>query len=156
MGILRTHCIGAAILLCAAGCASVGTRIDAAIGTSIDTAPGNSIGRITPAPRDHYDPAYLNEAAVAAWSKGERGTALILLERAAVIAPQDRRILDNLETLRNAGSRAVLMRYGPLPEGKVAPSSKQASAVEKATAPPAPQSSTPAGPAPEIGLWPLK
>ena len=133
--------VAMSILACAAGCSAVGTPL------------GTSLLRITPAPRDHYDPAFLNEAAVAAWSKGERGTARILLERAAVIAPQDGRILHNLETARQAGSQAVLMhdvqsaptsaQSPPVPvtaTGKTVP-------VVPATAPPSP---------PEIGIWPPK
>lgn len=54
-------------------------------------------------PRAHYDPAYLNEAAIAALATGERGTAAILLERAAVLAPQDALIRDNLAALRRGG-----------------------------------------------------
>ena len=146
MRTLRNHCLGAALLLGATGCGTIGSTM----GTGLESA----IGRITPAPRDHYDPAYLNEAAVAAWSRGERGAALILLERAAVIAPQDRHILENLEAVRKAGSRAVLMRYAPLPEGGVAAPLNDASAVEKATTPETPQSRTPVEPASEIGLWP--
>ena len=49
---------------------------------------------------DHYDPVVLNEHALDRISKGEVGTAAILLERAVLLAPHDTRIRRNLETLR--------------------------------------------------------
>lgn len=57
-------------------------------------------GGAEPPAYDHYDPVALNEHAVRAARDGDETTALILLERAARIFPQDRRIAANLETLR--------------------------------------------------------
>lgn len=53
---------------------------------------------------EHHDPAYLNEAAAAALSAGDRGTARILLERAAVLAPSNETIRNNLAALRQAST----------------------------------------------------
>ena len=49
---------------------------------------------------DHYQPISLNEFAIARLAKGELRTAWILLERAALLAPHDLRIVNNLATLR--------------------------------------------------------
>jgi Flp pilus assembly protein TadD len=49
---------------------------------------------------DHYDPVALNEFALAKVRDGDTGTAWILLERAARLAPHDERIARNLELLR--------------------------------------------------------
>jgi hypothetical protein len=51
-------------------------------------------------PFDHYDPVVLNEYAVAKLRAGDDATALILLERAALLAPHDPRITRNLALLR--------------------------------------------------------
>lgn len=82
---IRFSCLFAAILL--------------AIGPA---AAGN-----VPARYDHYDPARLNEFALQKLREGDAGTAAILLERAALLAPHDARIRRNLETLRawQAGER---------------------------------------------------
>ena len=150
LAIVRTTVLATvlATVLTAAGCNAIGTRL------------GIPLAAVTPAPRDHYDPAYLNDAAVAAWSRGERSTALLLLERAAVIAPQNRRILDNLGTAKRAGSRSVLMHYGPLPERGAASELTEITTLGAGTAQvpiqTAPAPIAPATATPEIGLWPLK
>ena len=150
----RHHFIGLVIVLCATGCSTLGSALDKNLGTTL--------GMSTPAPRDHYDPGYLNEAAAAAWAKGDHGTALLLLERAAVIAPQDSRIVKNLETVKRAGGRDVLMHYGASPNsGVTGEAEAKAAAIVAATrgingTPVAPVSDPRADAAPEIGFWPLK
>lgn len=64
---------------------------------------------------DHYDPARLNEFAARKMREGDPGTAMVLLERAALLAPHDVRIRRNLETLRawQAGEPAVEEAAGP-------------------------------------------
>ncbi|MBC7573561.1 MAG: hypothetical protein H7244_04420 [Herminiimonas sp.] len=52
---------------------------------------------------EHYDPAYLNEEAVDALAAGDRGTARILLERAALLAPADALVTENLAALKVGG-----------------------------------------------------
>lgn len=49
---------------------------------------------------DHHDPADLNEAALHLLKVGDGGTARILLERAAVLSPEDPVVRDNLVALR--------------------------------------------------------
>jgi hypothetical protein len=49
---------------------------------------------------DHHDPADLNEAALRLLKVGDGGTARILLERAAVLSPEDPVVRGNLLTLR--------------------------------------------------------
>ncbi len=46
--------------------------------------------------RDHYDPALLNQFALDRIRRHDLTTAWILLERAALLAPHDQRILFNL------------------------------------------------------------
>lgn len=100
---------------------------------------------ITAAPRDHYDPTYLNEAAATAWARGDRATAIILLERATVLAPDDRRIRGNLDRIKGDDGNGTWLHSDAAPIAVPAP----------ATAAPA----TPvvgARPMPDIGIWPLK
>lgn len=150
LAIVRTTVLATvlATVLTATGCNAIGTRL------------GIPLAAVTPAPRDHYDPAYLNDAAVAAWSRGERATALLLLERAAVIAPQDRRILDNLGALKRAGSHNVLMHYGSLPDRGAASvltgTATLGAGTAQAPTQTVPAPIVPAPAAPEVGLWPLK
>ena len=103
------------------------------------------------ASREHYDPAYLNEAAIAALAIGERGTAMILLERAAVLAPRNALIRGNLMALQRGGAIRVLPAI-PAP----------ASAAVTVTSPLPPTSpSTPTprkieeSALPAMGIWPL-
>lgn len=49
---------------------------------------------------DHYNPVALNESAVERIRDGDLGTARILLERAARLAPHNERILRNLRELK--------------------------------------------------------
>lgn len=49
---------------------------------------------------DHADPVALNEHALHQIRAGDIGTAVILLERAAQLAPHDARIRHNLDMLR--------------------------------------------------------
>ena len=51
-------------------------------------------------PYDHFDPVFLNEYAASMVKTGDRATGLILLERAARLAPFDPRIVANLNVLR--------------------------------------------------------
>ena len=58
-------------------------------------------GRTVPAPAiEHLNPIALNEYAAASVSAGDIGTAWILLERAALLAPHDQRIATNLAVVR--------------------------------------------------------
>ena len=79
---IRSVCLAVLLLLLQAGCAA--------------PAPTAAVKR------NHDEPAYLNEAAVAALASGDRGTALILLERATVLAPWNETIRSNLAALRQA------------------------------------------------------
>ncbi|HJW25039.1 MAG TPA: hypothetical protein VJ576_09090 [Rhodocyclaceae bacterium] len=77
-----------------------------------------------PPPYDHYDPVALNEQAVRAARDGDETTALILLERAVRIFPQDRRIAANLETLRawrEGRPRPARPRPPPAPAARTEP-----------------------------------
>ena len=66
-------------------------------------------GCATAPPIAHLDPIQLNELAVAKVRAGDTSTAWILLERAALLAPQDARIAANLRTMRDwrAGKRSA-------------------------------------------------
>jgi hypothetical protein len=68
--------------------------------------------------REHYDPAYLNQSAMAALAVDDRSTALILLERAARLAPHDQQILDNLAVLKNHPDLPVrsIVPYKAIPQ----------------------------------------
>jgi hypothetical protein len=58
-------------------------------------------GRAVPPPVfEHLNPIALNEYAAASVSAGDIGTAWILLERAALLAPHDQRIATNLAVVR--------------------------------------------------------
>ena len=60
---------------------------------------------------DHYQPAALNEVAMQYLNDGDVDTAMILLERAAVISPQDEVIAANLVEVRQlAGAPQRLVR----------------------------------------------
>ncbi len=105
--------------------------------------------------REHYDPAYLNEAAVAALVAGDRGTAAILLERAAVLAPQDTLIRENLAALRQGGAVHLLpARATPATAPATVPATATAPAPSTKAAPTAGTAIDPALPA--MGIWPLK
>jgi Flp pilus assembly protein TadD len=49
---------------------------------------------------DHTNPVHLNELALQKVKQGELGTAIILLERASLLAPHEARIQRNLQVLR--------------------------------------------------------
>ena len=80
---------------------------------------------------EHYDPAYLNAEAVDALATGDRGTALILLERAALLAPADALVTENLAALKAGG---VLRK-------KAATTARASDTLP---------------PAPEAALWPMQ
>lgn len=80
------------------------------LGLSMMSALGMPAPAAAAARFDHYDPAALNERALRRYEEGDRGAALILLERAHLLAPHDRRIARNLEVLR------ALQRGQPLPQ----------------------------------------
>jgi Flp pilus assembly protein TadD len=74
-------------------------------------------------PFEHYDPAYLNQEAIAALAAGDRGTALILLERAALLAPADALVRENLAALKTGGAlRKKAAAAAPSAETVPAPS----------------------------------
>lgn len=136
----RTHLIGMTIALCTAGC----------------SVTGNPLGTATAAPRDHYDPASLNDAAVAAWSKGERGTARILLERAAVLAPQDARIRGNLGVVKGADNGTALLRFAPASASEHAVGGVTSKAPAASAIPVASDVVMTSPAAADSGIWPLK
>lgn len=76
---------------------AVAACIAALSGCSVLDAPADPLRQI---PIDHYDPVALNELAAARVRQGDTTTAWILLERAARLAPYDRRIARNLAVLR--------------------------------------------------------
>lgn len=137
------HIVSLSIVLGAAGCSAIGTPL----------------AMVTLAPRDHHDPAYLNDAALAAWAKGERGTARILLERAAVIAPGDARVRHNLEVVNQTDGRAGLWRVDRLPARG---NGMRDPALTLPATPSAPAALQPVVASPlvteaaEIGIWPPK
>lgn len=49
---------------------------------------------------EHYNPVVLNEHALDEASKGNVSSAVVMLERAALLAPHDPQIQHNLKTLR--------------------------------------------------------
>lgn len=107
--------------------------------------------------REHYDPAYLNEAAMAALALGERSTAMILLERAAVLAPQNALVRDNLMALRRGGALRVapaipVQATLPAPAAVTVKSPSQTAQTSQ-TAPTRQKTQDSALPAMEI--WPL-
>ena len=102
------------------------------------------------AQREHYDPAYLNEAAMTALAAGERGTAAILLERAAVLAPQNTLIRDNLAALRQGGVVRVMPAVSAQAASVLIPTPAPASKLK----PPVGSADEPALPA--TGIWPVK
>jgi len=80
----------------------------AATACSSFTAPADSARRHE---LNHYDPVMLNELALAKVRESDIGTAWILLERAARLAPHDERIARNLALLR--AFRAGKLDYSP-------------------------------------------
>ena len=95
-------------------------------------------GTAAPLRYDHVDPILLNEFAMQKIRAGEFGTAAILLERAALLAPHDTRIQANLTALR-------AWRSGTLPAaGTVGPETSPASV---------PEGDTPTA-APPFPIWP--
>lgn len=95
----------------------------------------------TPARHEHHDPFWLNEEAVQALASGQRGTALILLERAAQLAPGDAVVAGNLAALRS-GSRLGLE--------KGSQTNLKAAVIAPARATQATQAAQP-----ELPIWPL-
>jgi hypothetical protein len=82
--------------LAAPVCLSAEVNSAAEVPTPLDTArPG-----VEPRRFDPLNPAMLNEAAMQKVRNGDIGTAAILLERAVLLAPYDKRIRQNLQTLR--------------------------------------------------------
>lgn len=78
---------------------------------------------------DHYDPASLNELALKKVKEGDTGTALLLLERAILLAPHETAIRRNLEMLQ------AWKEGTPLPpDTPVAPAAANASPDEAADA----------------------
>lgn len=71
---------------------------------------------------EHYDPELLNQRAAALAREGEVGTAEILLERAALLAPGDERIARNLKEIRAHQEGMPLPRKA---EQEVLPSSRK-------------------------------
>lgn len=53
-----------------------------------------------PARYDHYDPVSLNEMAMKKVREGDTGTAVLLLERAVLLAPHETAIRRNLDMLK--------------------------------------------------------
>lgn len=114
---------------------------------------------------EHYDPAYLNEEALAALAAGDRGTARILLERAAVLAPRNVVVRENLEVVRSGGALHVTRHLAPAVAAVQAVRTVQAGAMAASDAADAaasvpltgsltskPQSAAASG----IAIWPLK
>jgi hypothetical protein len=104
--------------------------------------------------REHYDPAYLNQSAMAALAVGDRSTALILLERAARLAPHDQQILDNLAVLRNHPDIPVraIVPYKASPQtmtkDKLSNQSSTGSTIERVAPEPPPA-------IPTNAIWPM-
>jgi hypothetical protein len=78
-----------------------------------------------PARFDHYDPVSLNEMAMQKVREGDTGTAVLLLERAVLLAPHEGAIRRNLDLLK-------AWRDGkPLPEdASVAPAAANTSPAD--------------------------
>jgi hypothetical protein len=94
---------------------------------------------------DHANPYVLNEFALQKVRAGDIGTAVILLERAVLIAPYDARIQRNLDVLHT------------LQAGKTAPHPLQSVQQERGIAPEtAPASAKLETGLPAIPLWKLK
>lgn len=89
---------------------------------------------------DHYNPAALNERAVQDIRDGDTATALILLERAVLLAPHEAGIRRNLEMLK-------AWRDGQMPAGSDAATPAQTTASR------VPDNGTTLPPFP---LWPKK
>ena len=89
---------------------------------------------------DHGNPLVLNEFAVRMAKQGDIGSAIILLERAVLLAPHDARLRRNLDALR-------------LPQ--VPGGGDQAAPHSAATTAATPLDSSPPG-LPPVPLWPLK
>ena len=98
-------------------------------------------------PREHFDPGYLNDAAMAALAAGERGTATILLERAALLAPQDALVRENLAALRRGGGVRTWPAVPALPAQPTAPGTQNMPAL------PLPATAT-APRLPTMAIWP--
>ena len=96
---------------------------------------------------DPVNPVSLNEFAMQRVRDGDLGTALIMLERAALIAPYDPRIQANLHALRDlkAGKPLNIVSNPPAKEGEAAP-------LKTNTAEGTPVTSD----APAFPLWPGK
>lgn len=89
---------------------------------------------------DHYDPVSLNEMAMKKVREGDTGTAMLLLQRAVLLAPHESAIRRNLEMLQawQAGQ--------PLPsDAPPAPGATKALPVDAADASP-----------PPFPLWPKR
>ena len=83
---------------------------------------------------DHYDPAWLNEYALAQVRQGSLGTARIMLERAVRLAPYDVRFRENLRILR----AQMDGKYAPVPDPNPASPNKNVpqTTVQKTTVSP--------------------
>jgi Flp pilus assembly protein TadD len=89
----------------------------------------------------HYNPAALNEYAASQVKSGDLGTARIMLERAARIAPYNPRIVANL----NALNAHMAKQSGTTPK------------IQKTSSRNAPRITMQFAPPPEIPpLWPAK
>ena len=94
--------------------------------------PGYEVTGITPRLKlDHYDPERLRQFATDKARAGETTTAWILLERAALLAPHDARVVQAL-----AAVRAQRKGEPAPPEEVPAPPGKPAPAVGIAPEPP--------------------
>ena len=92
---------------------------------------------------DHYDPVLLNESAIACVRQGDFGTAAILLERAARLAPHDPRLQRNAQVLRD------FRKGSPEPDRASFPVARPVPAPILPARPPAIPAEPPA-------LWPLR
>lgn len=100
---------------------------------------------------DHYQPGKLNQAAIERLREGDEGTARILLERAALLAPHEPSIAGNLAELRS-------YREAPVPIMLRRQAERQTASEGVAKAAPVDTVSAPgaANPAPLPALWPPK
>lgn len=80
---------------------------------------------------DHYDPVALDESAAAYMRDGDWNTARILLERAARLAPHDRRVQRHLQQIK------ARMEGAPAPAEVGTPSAEDRPDTRVLPAPPA-------------------
>ena len=84
-----------------------GLAIGAALAQEPPNARPDTSARLS---YDHYDPVALDQLARERLRLGETMTARILLERAARLAPYDRRVARNLEELEASPAAAIAPR----------------------------------------------